>query len=139
MSKEPSRVLFYLIPLLILVVLVGFFLLGSPQQEILQPGASLNNGTKESGQTDNAKPEIWLPRDNRFVWGNEIPRPIDQLPGRILEFTGRYSPRYVVASLSCGEITSYREIADVSGELKKAGFRGIVFHAHVKPPPGCPD
>jgi biopolymer transport protein ExbD len=134
MTKEYSKALSYITPLVVILGLIGAFFLGSRNPYIPKPAEDTSSDYTSYEFPGHPQIDVWISKDQLFSWNGEPLEPLEKLPTRIRKFKENHQLRF--ASVSGDDQTRFEQTVTVLSELKKAGFRFVTIETRVKPEPG---
>jgi len=119
--------------LVVLLALIGGFFLGSRFSFFPKdPPISAHNEWETEGIIE-PQLTVWVSKDKFFVWRDEAPRRLEELPARIKEYTAKHQPGAV--SISAEELVRFEDAVYVLGEFRKSGFAHVDLYTRPEPMP----
>jgi biopolymer transport protein ExbD len=131
MPSDRPQALRYLVSLGVLLALIAAFFFGSRYPHLSSALAADKADDEES--IANPQAEVWISKDQMFVWNHEPAAALNELDARIERFKHKRSPQCV--SVSSEPLTRFDDVVYAIDALKKGGFQAIVLGTRPKAEP----
>jgi biopolymer transport protein ExbD len=138
MQPERRSRLSFFVPLGILLLLIAAFFLGSRFPYTPRPDTAVPSLTWELPLYRDPQVKVGVSRNGIFVWNQEKPAALEQLPARIAAHKEKVKHRLGPAEVSGEDLTRFDQVIYALDEPRKGGFPYVTVATKPKRNPEDP-